>query len=112
MRPRAFQIHAADNVAVLMEDAPAGPIECEGEASHGGEFFAGEPIARGHKIALVDIGSGEAVLKYGQRIGHATRPIARGAWVHLHNLASDYDERSSTLDNSLGAPIDTASAYV
>jgi hypothetical protein len=23
-------------------------------------------------------------------IGSATRPIAAGAWVHTHNLASDY----------------------
>ena len=70
-----------------------------------------EPISLGHKVALRDIVAGEAVVKYGVRIGHATQPIARGAWVHLHNLASDLDERSSTLDLHSGAPTDTAEAY-
>jgi altronate dehydratase small subunit len=41
-----------------------------------------------HKIALVEIGQGEAVFKYGEIVGYATAPIARGDWVHLHNLES------------------------
>jgi altronate dehydratase small subunit len=53
---------------------------------------------------------GGAVVKYGVRIGHATQAIQRGAWVHLHNLASDFDERSGTLDLHSGAPTDTAYA--
>jgi altronate hydrolase/altronate dehydratase small subunit len=51
-------------------------------------------------------------MKFGVRIGHATEPIKRGGWVHLHNLASDLDERSGTLDLHSGAPSDTNSAYV
>lgn len=47
-----------------------------------------EPVARGHKIALRQIKPGEAVLKYGSPIGIATAPIAEGAHVHTHNLAS------------------------
>jgi hypothetical protein len=61
---------------------------------------------------LNDIATGEAVVKFGVRIGHATQPIRRGAWVHLHNLASDLDQRSGTLDLNSGAPTDTTSAYV
>ncbi len=41
-----------------------------------------------HKIALVEIGKGEPVYKYGETIGYATAPIGRGDWVHLHNLES------------------------
>jgi len=52
------------------------------------------------------------VVKFGARIGRATRPIAAGEWVHLHNLASDLDERSGSLDLHTGAPGDNASAYV
>ena len=76
------------------------------------EITVAEKISRGHKLALRDIASGEAVIKFGARIGHATQAIRRGAWVHLHNLASDLDERSGTLDLHSGAPTDTASAYV
>lgn len=105
---RAFQVHPADNVATLLDDAPAGPVTC----GAGRVLTTPEPIARGHKIAVRPIAAGEAVTKFGVRIGHATQPIAAGAWVHLHNLASDLDARSSTLDRHSGAPTDTQAAYV
>ncbi|HEY4372088.1 MAG TPA: UxaA family hydrolase [Burkholderiales bacterium] len=47
-------------------------------------------IGIGHKLARRDIAAGEKILKYGAIIGTATQPIARGAHIHLHNLASDY----------------------
>jgi altronate dehydratase small subunit len=108
--PRAFQIHAEDNVATLMDDAAAGTVEIIGASKS--TVLASENISRGHKIALRDIAATEAVIKFGVRIGHATQAIPRGAWVHLHNLASDLDERSGTLDLHSGAPTDTSSAYV
>jgi altronate hydrolase len=53
-----------------------------------------EPIAPGHKIALLRISKGEQVVKYGEVIGRATEDIAEGAWVHVHNLVSDFDGSS------------------
>jgi altronate dehydratase small subunit len=94
----------------MIDDTLGGAVELVG-AVHG-EILASENISRGHKIALRDIAANEAVIKFGVRIGHATQSIQRGAWVHLHNLASDLDERSGTLDLHSGAPTDTASAYV
>jgi altronate dehydratase small subunit len=108
--PRAFQIQPQDNVATLLDDAVAGLVEVIGASR--GEVAATENIPRGHKVALRDIAAGGAVVKFGVRIGHATQPIRRGDWVHLHNLASDLDERSGTLDLHSGAPTDTATAYV
>lgn len=110
MTPRCFQIQPQDNVATMIDDTVAGPIELIGAA--GGNIVAAENISRGHKIALRDIAVDEAVLKFGVRIGHATQPIKRGSWVHLHNLASDLDERSGTLELHSGAPTDMAGAYV
>ena len=107
---RAFQIQLNDNVATLLDDANAGEIEILGAQPT--KIQSLEKISRGHKIALRDISTNEAVTKFGVRIGHATKPIARGEWVHLHNLASDLDERSGTLDLHSGVPTDTASAYV
>lgn len=106
--PRCFQVNARDNVATLLDDAN-GPLQVLGSAPQ--ELQLLEPVSLGHKVALRDIPAGEAVVKYGVRIGHATQAIPRGAWVHLHNLASDLDERSSTLDLHSGAPKDTESAY-
>jgi len=99
-------------VATLLDDAPAGLVGLLGAAPAGATVAAIEPVARDHKMALADLAAGEAVVKYGVPIGRATRPIARGAWVHLHNLASALDERSSSLDVHTGAPTDTAAAYV
>ena len=105
---RCFQVHPDDNVATLLDDAE-GLVQVLGQP--GCELRVLESVALGHKVALRDIPAGEAVVKYGVRIGHAIQPIARGAWVHLHNLASDLDERSGTLDLHSGAPTDAEAAY-
>lgn len=110
MSSRAFQIQLSDNVGTLLGDADVGEIEILGAQSDKIETV--EKIAHGHKIALRDIALNEAVIKFGVRIGRATKPIPRGSWVHLHNLASEMDDRSGTLDLHSGAPTDTDSAYV
>jgi altronate dehydratase small subunit len=66
-----------------------------------------ESVPHGHKVAVRDIALQEAIIKFGVRIGHATQAIYRGTWVHLHNLASDLDVRSGSLDLHSGAPTDT-----
>jgi hypothetical protein len=106
----AFCIHRADNVATLLAATGPGTVTIVGEAS--AVIAAREPIATAHKIAIAPIPEGGLVIKYGWPIGSATRPIAAGDWVHLHNLASNYDERSGTLDLHTGSPTDTTDAYV
>lgn len=106
---RAVRIHPDDNVATLLDDARPGIVQIVG--SERLEITATEPIAAGHKIALRAVAANAPILKYGFPIGHATRDLTTGEWVHLHNLASNYDERSSTLDVETGAPTDTAHAY-
>lgn len=103
-----FQIHPADNVATLLDD---GTDLVQLLGSEPREIRLREKIPAGHKVALADFAEGAAVVKFGVRIGHATTAIAAGAWVHLHNLASDVDARSSSLDRHTGAPTDTSSAY-
>lgn len=108
---RCFQVHPADNVATLLAAADAGTaLEVLGPVPR--RLVLRESVALGHKVALRDIAGGEPIVKFGARIGHATQPIAGGTWVHLHNLASDLDLRSATLDQQSGAPTDTSSAYV
>ena len=41
-----------------------------------------ERVPQGHKLALVDLAEGDAVLRYGVPIGYALQPIAAGRWVH------------------------------
>jgi altronate dehydratase small subunit len=47
---------------------------------------ARERIPFGFKIALQDIARGDIIRKYGETIGKASRAIAKGALVHIHNL--------------------------
>ncbi len=105
--PVAFVVHAGDNVATLLADAgPGAPLRING-AGTAGTVDAREAIRGGHKIALGAIAAGEPIVKYGVPIGRATRAIAVGDWVHLHNCASFLDERSGTLDADTGAATDT-----
>ena len=103
---RCFRVHAADNVATLLDDAGPGPLTVLGLESPQ-PIAAAEPIQLGHKVALADLAQDAPIIKYGVPIGRATRPIRRGQWVHLHNCRSGFDERSSTLDARTGAATDT-----
>jgi len=104
---RGIQIATGDNVATLLSACgPGDEILVVGQGAET-RLHAREAIPEGHKIALLPIPSGEKVMKFSTAIGHASRPIEAGAWVHLQNLASDYDSRSQTLDLESGAPMDT-----
>jgi hypothetical protein len=102
-----FQIHESDNVGTLLHDVSPGD-----EVLHRGEgspraLQAAQSVKVGHKLALCSIACGHPVVKYGIQIGVATAPIEAGAWVHLHNCASRYDQKSSHLDIDSGAPTET-----
>ncbi|NDL62134.1 UxaA family hydrolase [Acerihabitans arboris] len=69
-------------------------------------------IPEGHKIALRDIKAGEAVKRYGQIIGFASQPIAKGEHIHTHNLgmgdfARDYAYGEDTVELVPAATQDT-----
>ncbi len=81
---RYIKINVADNVAVALDDIASG----ETLLLDNQEVVAAESIARGHKVALTDIKVGESILKYGYPIGHATKEIKEGEWIHSHNLAT------------------------
>lgn len=51
-----------------------------------------DKIPAGHKFAVRDVKKGEAVVKYGEVIGRASRDIKAGEWVHTHNVKSHLDE--------------------
>ncbi|MEO5882284.1 MAG: galactarate dehydratase [Caldimonas sp.] len=79
--PRAIRMDERDNVAIV---ANAGGLAAGAAFASG--FATGlvlkERVPQAHKVALADIGEGEAVLRYGIAIGHALKPIPAGSWVH------------------------------
>lgn len=102
----AFQIDTGDNVATALQKLEPGSVTLLGDCSQA-FIQAVMEIPLGHKIALRDIKTGEPIVKYGVVVGRSTAEIPAGSWVHLHVMASIYDQRSSHLDEVTGAPKDT-----
>ena len=84
--PRLLRLGDSDNICAVRATIAAG--ETIRIDSH--DVMVPLQIPTGHKIAMQPIASGEKVLKYGAPIGSASQPIARGDYVHTHNLKSDY----------------------
>lgn len=87
----AHVAHPEDSVGTVF-NAPAKKGDELKFVVAGGEDIAvilQEDIAKGHKVALREIETGEAVIKYGHRMGVAIAPISRGEAVHVHNVVSE-----------------------
>ena len=83
METNAVLVNPKDNIAVAIKEIKAG------EAVTGigdREVRANEDIMRNHKVAIAEVAENAPVLKYGETIGFASRPIRPGDWVHSHNL--------------------------
>jgi len=81
MTVSTIRLNAIDNVIVAqIELQPGTDIPAEGVVCQ-------DRIPVGHKLATNNIQPGEAVRKFGQIIGFATKNILRGQHIHTHNLA-------------------------
>lgn len=94
--PRSIKLHPSDNVALSIDAFAVGDDILGVKAT--------QRVPRGHKMALIDIAEGQEVVKYGQVIGFASKPIAAGDWVHEHNVymhefERDYQFSRGRIDN-------------
>src|SRR4051812_28195123 len=99
--PRTIRLSPDDNVVIAVDQIAQG--------ANVAAVSARERIPRGHKMAVVAIGEGEPVRKYGQIIGFAGMPIAPGSWVHEHNVlmrdfARDYRFSESAKNDEVLLP--------
>lgn len=84
----AILLHKMDNVVTVTETVPAGGAAVYFLDGIEKKEIAVQEIPQFHKIALSPIARGEAVIKYGETIGYATRDILRGQHVHTQNMDS------------------------
>jgi len=77
VKPLFIRMHGADNVAIVANDGglPAGAVFADG-------LTLVERVPQGHKVALVNLPKGAAVLRYNVPIGYALKDIPAGSWVH------------------------------
>ena len=88
METNAVLVNPRDNIAVAIKEIKAGETVTGIGAL---ELQANEDIMRNHKVAITEVAENDPVLKYGERIGFASRPIRPGDWVHSHNLKWEED---------------------
>ncbi len=97
----AVHLRPQDNIAVARRVIPANmDITFEG-----GTVRIPTPIKMGHKFAVHAIKEGDPVLKYGQVIGFASRNIAPGEHVHVHNVKIGAFERDYAHATQIPAPL-------
>ena len=79
--PLAIRMHAADNVAIVANDGglAAGTVMPAGVAEG---LVLRDKVPQGHKLALVNLAKGQAVMRYNVPVGYARQDIAAGSWVH------------------------------
>lgn len=89
--PLYITMHPRDNVAIVANDGglPAGAVFANG-------LQLQDKVPQGHKLALVDVPQGAAVLRYNVPIGYALKDIPAGTWVHERLLEMP---PARTLDN-------------
>lgn len=73
--PLYIQISDKDNVAIAVNDIPAGTLVMDG-------VRAKQDIPQAHKIALRDIPEGGKIIRYGVVLGYAINPIGKGQWIN------------------------------
>jgi altronate hydrolase len=82
-----IRLHPEDDVVIARVEIPSGTL-LQKESVR-----ALAMIPAGHKVAVRAVSSGKPVRRYNQIIGFATRDIAPGDHVHVHNLAMGEFER-------------------
>lgn len=77
--PLFVQANPKDNVGIATVDIPKGaPVTPE--------IVAQDFIPQSHKITLIPLKEGEAVVRYGVTLGYLTLDLPQGSWVNEHML--------------------------
>jgi altronate dehydratase small subunit len=85
----AISIDPRDSVAVALRDIAAGETVTVRVDGRNETLVALDAVALGHKIARSAADKGAPMLKYGEIFASATRDIAVGQHVHVHNVVSN-----------------------
>lgn len=80
-----LKINPADNVAVAIANLKKGEVvQVDGK-----DITLREDVPAGHKFTLVDVKTGENLIKYGYPIGHAKVDLPQGSWAYDVNIKTN-----------------------
>lgn len=85
---KARIINPIDNVAIALINIKPETVVSFKMGERTEEIKVREKIPFGHKFAIRRIENGEGIIKYGEKIGMATKSIDVGFHVHVHNVES------------------------
>ncbi len=101
MAHRALAHKSTDDVAIAVADLKAGEEltihSLEGGKPHKVKLLEDVPL--GHKVALKDLPKGHVVIEYGEKVGQMTQAVAKGGYVHVHNIRTlrwNYGEKAKS----------------
>jgi altronate hydrolase len=97
----AVHLRPQDNIAVAARGIPAGTAL----TFDGGTVSLPAGIEMGHKFAVRPIREGDAVYKFGQIIGFASKPVVVGEHVHVHNVKAEAFAREYAFGADRPAPL-------
>lgn len=80
---KVLMMSETDNVAIAITELVSGDMVT---LPDGSSIAVQEEVPRSHKIAIRSIALNQPIIRYGEEIGYATKEIAQGQWVHVHNL--------------------------
>ena len=107
-KPLTIKVHETDNVAIVVNSGglPAGTAFDDG-------LTLREHVPQGHKVALADLAQDAPILRYGEVIGYAVRPIPRGSWIEesLVRLPEAPALESLPLATKVPAPLPPLEGY-
>src|SRR5262249_40586788 len=104
----AVHLRPDDNIAVAARTLQPG-LEVQ---VNGSTLRLMDSVGLGHKLALCPIKQGQAITKYGQIIGFASKDIAPGEHVHVHNVSAAAFQRDYAFCRDRPAPPPTPGTNV
>jgi galactarate dehydratase len=108
LKPLTIKVHPTDNVAIVVNSGGlhAGTVFNDG-------LTLREHVPQGHKVALVEIALDAPILRYGEVIGYAMKPIPQGSWIEesLVRLPEAPPLESLPLATKVPAPLPPLEGY-
>lgn len=87
--PHVLAHSPKDNVAVVVVEGLKAGTKALGVVTETDSTFTvdvKDDVPIGHKVALVDLGKDQTVIKYGQDVGRMVAAAAKGHHVHTQNM--------------------------